>query len=828
LLIKKEEDRVGKIQNITKQKEKFPKELKLYKVLIWEINELRRGFEGQSSEELQGLSADLKERIREGEPVDELLVEAFALACEASRRVLGLRVFDVQLAGAIALHQGELVQMQTGEGKTLTAVLPAFLNGLNGRGVHILTFNDYLAGRDAGWMGPVFDFLGLSVGNIQEGMSIQERQEAYHMDITYLTAREAGFDFLRDNRCLSREDLVQREFSFAIVDEADSILVDEARVPLVIAGDMPVNREDPYQLASLIRSLDREKDYYFDEYSRDVNYTDDGLSQLENQLKLGNDDLHLPRHNQLLAALNLALQAECLLHRDVEYIIREGKVELVDEFTGRVADKRRWPYGLQTAIEAREGLEVQPEGMILGSITLQHFVKLYPKLAGMTATAVTSETEFFTFYQLEVRVIPSNRSCIRIDEPDVVFSHKEAKAQALIHEISQSHKTGRPILVGTGSVGESESLAEALRLQGISCNVLNAKNDEKEAAIVADAGALNAVTISTNMAGRGTDIRLGGKNELTRDEVLAQGGLYVIGTNLHESRRIDDQLRGRAARQGDPGSTCFFISLEDPLMERYGLKKLVPPKLWPLKQEKPLHNLIILREVARAQRIVENQNLEIRKTLFKYSTMVEEQRKILFQWRRNILLNFKIESLGLLEDVESQRYQDLIPKVGIEVLKKVEKELTLFYIDYFWTDHLAYISHIREGIHLVGYGGRDPLCEFQKLIIKAFKELQQKIDDSVLESFRNASITKDGIDKANEGLTGPSSTWTYLINDNSFQNQLVTALVGSTAFSIGAAFFVIQFHLFYIVGRVFLGIFRKIRKFFENQGRCRKIDEKHF
>ncbi len=427
-----------------KKADKYKRELKPYRQLLTKINEHRSRLERAADQQLKHMSADLIEQAHAGISLNDLLVEAFSLACEVSRRVLNLRPFDGQVAAAIAMHQGNLVEMQTGEGKTLAAVLPAYLNSLNGKGVHLLTFNDYLARRDAGWMGPIYQFLGLSVDFVQEGMRIEERQKAYASDITYVTAKEAGFDFLRDQRCMRKEDLVHRSFHFALVDEADSILIDEARVPLVIAGEVSPPQANPYDLARLVRSLDKKADYYYDEYSRDVNFTDTGLDRLENHLGCGN--LHDPENNDLLAALNLALQAELLLHRDIDYIIRDGKVELVDEFTGRVADNRRWPYGLQTAIEAKEELEIQPEGKILGSITLQHFLKLYPKIAGMTATAKISEEELITFYGLKVVVIPPNRPCIRKDYPD----------QCLCFGLLVSKYNIRVIHPDTGPVGGND------------------------------------------------------------------------------------------------------------------------------------------------------------------------------------------------------------------------------------------------------------------------------------------------------------------------------------------------------------------------------------
>ncbi|MGD2092334.1 MAG: accessory Sec system translocase SecA2 [Candidatus Aminicenantes bacterium] len=768
---------------------KFRRELKPYRQWLDPINRRRCQLRKTSDNHLKNISKDLKKPACGGTAPDELLVEAFALAGEVSQRVLQLDPFDVQVAAAVVMHQGKLAEMQTGEGKTLAAVLPLYLNALNGKGAHVLTFNDYLARRDAHWMGPIYEFLGLSVGFVQEGMTIPERQKAYAADITYLTAKEAGFDFLRDQRCLKKEDLVQRPFQFAIVDEADSILIDEARVPLVIAGEISSPPINPYHMAEMIRQLDRNIDYDTDEYAYDVNFTDHGIERMEK--KLGIENLHDPENNQVLAAVNLALQAETLLRRDIDYIIREGKIELVDEFTGRIAENRRWPYGLQNAIEAKEGLEIQPEGTILGSITLQHFLGLYPRLAGMTATAKTSEEEFETFYGLKVVVIPPHRPCIRIDHEDAVFTHKAAKRQALLREIITEHAGGRPILVGTASVEESEQLAAELRQAGIDCQVLNAKNDEAEAAIVAEAGALKAVTISTNMAGRGTDIKLGGKNRESRDPVLATGGLYVIGTNRHESRRIDNQLRGRSARQGDPGSSRFFISLEDDLILRYGVKKLIPKSQLPQTQHSPIENPMVAREIARAQRIIEGKNFEIRKTLRNYSFLVEEQRKILQQRRKNILLDK--EPLTLLASQAPERYNQLLRAVHEEILKQVEKQITLFYIDQCWTDHLEYISYIKEGIHLWEVAGKDPLVEFGKMIIKAFDDLLQGIHRSILAAFERVNITGSGIDPEREGLLGPTSTWTYLVNDSFFENPLRRTIIGSNAFGVGAALVILQY-----------------------------------
>ncbi len=751
------------------------KNLRIFESKINDIKERWLLLKNLCDRDLRKEAKKLKRAVQQGVLLQEIIIETYALACEVSWRVLKMRPFDVQIAAAIAMHQGKLIQMDTGEGKTLVAVLPAFLNSLAGKGVHVLTFNDYLARRDANWMRPIFEFMGISVGYIQEENTIKERKKAYLADVTYLTAKEAGFDFLRDQRCQKEDDVVHRPFHFAIIDEA--------RVPLVIAGDMSIKRIDLYQLAKLVDQLKANQDYETDEYSHNVNLTHIGLDKLEDRLDCGN--LYKSKNNQLLATINLALHAKLLLHRDVDYIVKNKQIELVDHFTGRITDKRRWPYGLQTAIEAKEGLRINPEGIILGSIILQHFLSMYPKLTGMTATAELAKEEFDTFYHLNVEVIPPNKPCIRKDLPDVVFTHLDAKIPVLIEEILKTHQIKRPVLVGTTSVKESEILAHLLKLKGIPCNVLNARNDELEATLIEEAGALGAITISTNMAGRGTDIRLGGKDQIDRDEVLALGGLYVIGTNLHESRRIDNQLRGRAGRQGDPGSSRFFISMEDELMIRYHLEELLSAKLRKIKQDFPFKNPLIVRKIKRAQRIVEGRTLTARKTLLQYTFMVEEQRKIIQQKRRNIL--FGREMLTLVAKRSPQKHQKYFKMFGTSLMQQVEKEITLYFIDKLWADYLLHISHLREGIHLFGLGGKSPIFEFHKVIIQDFDQMQKKTDDKIVEIFNSIEITKDGIDAEKEGLNTPSSTWTYMIDDNPFENQLVAALICNAPFTFQAA-----------------------------------------
>ena len=738
--------------------------LSFYRKVLAKIDTRGREIEGFSDSQLRELSDDLLSRARAGTAVEDLLVEAYALVREVASRVLGMRPFDEQILGGIAMHQGKLVEMQTGEGKTLVAVLPAYLNALTGQGIHVLTFNDYLARRDADWMGPAYEFLGLTVGFIQEGMSPSERQQAYRCDITYATAKEAGFDFLRDHLCTDPDDLVHRPFHMAIVDEADSILIDEARIPLVIAGSTDEVVADPYEMAQFVRKLEPDVDYNTDENGRNVYLTDSGLDRAERALRC--DNLHASENLLLVTQLHLALHAHALLRRDVDYIVRDGKVEIVDEFTGRVVEDRHWPHGLQAAVEAKEGLTIQAEGFIRGSITLIHLAKLYPKLCGMTATAQGAADEFGEFYQMPVVVIPPHKPCIRIDASDMIFATKQAKSTALIDEIATVRAAGRPILVGTCSVAESEELAEALAKRHVPCRVLNAKNDELEAEIVAEAGAPGAVTISTNMAGRGTDIRLGGKDERHREEVVALGGLYVIGTNRHESRRIDDQLRGRAARQGDPGSSRFFISLHDDLFELFGIDEALCSAYDETSHEGPIDDADVSAEIAHVQRVIEGQNLEIRKTLWQYSYVLDHQRHILHQRRQDLLTGQAVPSL--LAQRAAERYEQLLARVGPDVLTDVERQITLYHIDRHWAEHLDELSHVRDGIHLIASGSRDPLEVYHKIAGKAFCGLIERIDNSIVETFTAVEITADGIDAVKAGLKGPSSTWTYLINDHPF------------------------------------------------------------
>jgi preprotein translocase subunit SecA len=757
-----------------------------YHPLLRDINAAWNGMKNIGDEELKSMARGLKSESQSGKQPDAPVVEIFALVKETIRRVLRLEPFDEQIIGGIVLHQGKIAEMQTGEGKTLTAVFPAVLNALNGKGVHVVTFNDYLARRDAEWMGPVYTFLGMSVGHVQERMSIIDRRKAYYADITYVTAKESGFDFLRDNLCHDPANIVHREFHYAIIDEADSILVDEARIPLIIAGaserhgtETGVSRSSESVLAGLMRKLSPGDDFASDTYARNIHLTDNGLKRVEKMLSCKN--LYAPENSLLLARLHFALHAEYLLHLDKDYIVRNGKVELVDDFTGRVADKRRWPDGLQAAVEAKEQCDVQQKGVILNSITLQHFLKRYPKIGGMTATAQIAGDEFREFYNLHIVVIPQHRQSIRIDLPDRIYKTKTAKQTAIIDEIVRVHSTGRPVLVGTQDIQESADLADLLRNQGIPCEVLNAKRDEFEAHIIAQAGKSGAITISTNMAGRGTDIRLGGANEEEKERIIALGGLYVIGTNRYESLRVDNQLRGRAGRQGDPGSSRFIISLEDDLCKKYKLHELIPSRVLTDSGIPTIDNPIVRAEMNRLQRIIEGRHLEIKTTLGKYSFLIERQRKILFQKRKDNLVGKGV--LDLYRECSPDRYDVIATAAGEEPLLHLCRSISLTHLDRAWSHHLAEVEEIRECIHLRVYGKQDPLFEYNKCAIELFDVLLTAIDRDAVDAFNGITVRNGRVDVPEDHLKAPSATWTYLVNDNPFEDSFSQQLIGNVGFS---------------------------------------------
>jgi preprotein translocase subunit SecA len=757
------------------------RDLTAYRERLARISALEPTMERLTDDGLAGWAGALRARVAaEAERADAStgtpISEAFALAREAARRSLGQRPFDEQVLAGLALADGRIAEMATGEGKTLAAVAPVCLHALAGRGAHVLTFNDYLARRDAAWMGPVYERLGLSVGFVQERMSVALRQRAYAADVTYLTAKEAGFDHLRDALVLEPGERVQRAYHFGLVDEADSILIDEARIPLVIAGETGEALAGPERIAALVRTLRTGVDFDTDEHAHNIALTEAGTVRVE--AALGTGGLHVLDNVSLHAQIRHALHAEHLLKRDVDYIVRGGKVELVDESTGRVADKRHWPDGLHAAVEAKEGLRLTSEGRILGQVTLQHFLGLYPRLAGMTATAHTAAEELEAFYGLRTVVLPTHRPMIRVDQPDVVFTHAQAKRAALVEEVRGVHGQGRPVLVGTASVGESEDLAAALGEAGVPCRVLNARNDEEEAAIVAQAGAPGAVTISTNMAGRGTDIRLGGQDESRRAEVAALGGLYVIGTNRHASLRIDQQLRGRSGRQGDPGSSRFFVSLEDPLIRRYGVEQLVSARHLPPREDAPVESRLLRAEIARAQRIVEDEGFQLRRTLFGYSDIVERQRRAILRWRTSALE--RTEEPRLLAERAAEKHARLSPLVGGDVLAEVERRLTLLAIDRCWSDHLAELREMREDGVLLAFAGRFPLAEFHRQAGDSFHLLEERIEDEVVRDFERIEVTPRGVDWEREGLRGPSATWTYLVGDNPFGASGLLSPLGRT------------------------------------------------
>ena len=748
-------------------------DLSAFETRLGAINRIEPSLTSQSDRALGDRWRELRDTVALRNPTADDRNLAFALIREVASRTLGQRPFDVQIVAGLALDDGAVVEMQTGEGKTLTAVMPAALMALAGRGVHVLTFNDYLARRDAEWMGPVYRALGLSVAYVDHDMTSDERRASYRADLTYVTAKEAGFDHLRDLLVLDPSDLVHRSFHTAIVDEADSLMIDEARIPLVIAGSVDVGASNAFDFARLVRSLTPGVDFAMDEHGRDVNLTESGIEHVEQTL--GSGSLHSDANYRLLTEINCALHAHALLHRNVDYIVRNGRISIVDEFTGRVVEDRHWPDGLQAALEAKEGLEAKTHGRILGSMTLQHFLGLYPRLSGMTGTAQPAADELKQFYGVELDVIPTHRPMVRVDHPDRVFAQRDAKERALVDEVGRIHQSQRPVLVGTSSVEESERIADRMRAAGVTCQVLNAKNDEAEAQIVADAGAPGAVTISTNMAGRGTDIRLGGRDEADRDRVVALGGLYVIGTNRHESVRVDQQLRGRAGRQGDPGESRFFVSLEDDLLVRYGIRDLIPARFHADVSTTPIENPLVRREISRAQRIIEGQNFEIRRTISKYTAMVDEQHRRVMERRQDVLHEREIPDVW---QRHSDRRQSLVDAVGEVAVARAERVVLLFEIDRAWRDHLTLCADLREGIHLVRLGGQDPLTSFSTQVIKAFSDIDDRIDEAVETALTKVRVRDNQIDLAALGIKAPGSTWTYLINDDPFRDRIGALLTG--------------------------------------------------
>jgi preprotein translocase subunit SecA len=665
------------------------------------------------------------------------------LAAVIASRVLRLEMFDVQILGALALARGHIAEMQTGEGKTLAAVPAAIWYARQGRGVHVLTANDYLARRDAAWMRGIYDWFGLSVGHVSQNMPADRRRAAYQCDVTYATANEVGFDYLRDGLARSVKERVQRPFAFALIDEADSILIDEARIPLVIAGGVAGDSTLAYRADQAVAGLELHVHYSLDEFARNVQLTDAGIQRVEGFLGCGSlfDEPNLG----MLTAVQDALEAHALLRRDVDYVVKNDSIELVDEFKGRIAQNRRWPAGLQSAVEAKERVGLKKQGRILGSITVQSLAGMYERICGMTGTAATQAEEFRKVYQLPVTTIPTNRPVIRQDLPDTVYADKEARNRALVEEIRKVHETGRPILVGTASVEESEALSHRLQSAGIEHAVLNARNDEAEAAIIAQAGALAAVTVSTNMAGRGTDILLGGNPPKDRQKVVDLGGLYVIGTTRHEARRIDNQLRGRAGRQGDPGTSRFFISFDDDLLVRFGIT------------DNP--------DIDSVQRTAEGQNLEIRRTLWKYDCAAEYHRREIYGLRREVLLS---PSWSLGEMLTEEQYSELLQAAGADALEAAGRQVVLALIDELWADYLANVAELKGGIHWASWTGADPLHKFLTGEREIYADFHQCLREEIADAFRTAEIRNGAIRFRKAERMERGATWTYLSTDQPF------------------------------------------------------------
>ena len=715
---------------------------KLRRIVEQKINPLEEKMRNLSDTSLAGKTLEFKERLAKGETLDDLLPEAFAVVREASRRVLGMRHFDVQLIGGIVLHQGKIAEMSTGEGKTLVATAPTYLNALEGKGVHVITVNDYLAKRDSEWMGQVYKFLGLSVGLIVHDMDFHQRKLAYNSDITYGTNNEFGFDYLRDNMVVSLDQMVQRPLHYCLIDEVDSILIDEARTPLIISGPGQKSTDDYYRLAKCVPKLVKDEDYTIDEKQKTVAPTEAGVAKMEKLLGVKN--LYDTENLELNHLFTQALRAQTMMIRDRDYVVKDGKVIIVDEFTGRLMYGRRYSDGLHQAIEAKEGLQVERESQTLATITFQNYFRMYDKLAGMTGTAKTEEQEFIKIYGLEVVQIPTNKPIQRKDLPDVVFKSKRGKYKAVVREVLRRHKTGQPILIGTTSIEQSEELSRMLTQAGIVHNVLNAKYHELEAHIVAQAGQKGQVTIATNMAGRGTDIVLG-------EGVAELGGLAIIGTERHESRRIDNQLRGRAGRQGDPGSSQFFLSLEDDLMRIFGgdnIKKFM--EKMGLEEDEEIKSTMVSNAIRKAQKRVETRNFDIRKYVLEYDDVMNQQRKVLYEERRRILEgeDMKSQIMNMVdtlinEGLDTYANAKLYPEEWdfAGLLKYCEKyflapgEIKLEEIEDLSREEveekLKKCAH-EEGINLRSYGQRNPIVEYKVEAFDMYEEMQHAMMETII------------------------------------------------------------------------------------------------
>lgn len=768
------------------------KELKQIRVIVDKINSLEKSMESLSSANLAAKTMEFKVRLQKGETLDDILPEAFAVVREASKRVTGMRHFDVQMIGGVVLHRGKIAEMRTGEGKTLVATLPVYLNALTGKGVHVVTVNDYLARRDSEDMGRIYKALGLSVGLIVHDMDFPARRAAYAADITYGTNNEFGFDYLRDNMVVSEDQMVQRELNYCIVDEVDSILIDEARTPLIISGPGEKSTDLYRVLAGVVATMNEGEDYTLDEKQRQVAPTEAGIAKAEKMLGIGNlyDNEHgVDFSHQLMCAL----KAKALMHRDRDYVVKDGQVIIVDEFTGRLMFGRRFSEGLHQAIEAKEGVKVERESQTLATVTFQNYFRMYKKLAGMTGTAKTEEQEFQKIYNLSVVVIPTNKPMIRVDYPDVIYKTKLAKYKAAANEIEECHKSGRPVLVGTTSIAQSEELSAMLKRRGIPHNVLNAKYHEKEAEIISHAGQYGAVTIATNMAGRGTDITLG-------EGVPELGGLHIIGTERHESRRIDNQLRGRCARQGDPGSSKFFLSLEDDLMRLFGSDSIsgIMDKLG-MEDDEPIEHSLVTKSIENAQKKVEARNFSIRKHVLEYDDVMNQQREVIYaerkkilrqedlrgnikdmiekvvqrtmamyapaevyseDWDLNALINYAEEFFaprGLLtvdylqnlsreeldeylHKVAEENYKQREEAIGSELMRELENLVMLKVVDNHWMEHLDAMDMLREGVGLRAYGQKDPLVEYKFEAYDMFEAMNEAIQDDVVRYIYHVNV----------------------------------------------------------------------------------------
>ena len=760
------------------------KDIKKLQKVVAKINGFTDAIAQLSDEQLQRKTTEFKERLAKGETLDDLLPEAYAVVREASDRVLGMRHFDVQLMGGVILHQGRIAEMKTGEGKTLVATLPVYLNALTGKGVHVITVNDYLATRDSEQMGKLYNFLGLSVGLIVHGLDFNQRKEAYNADITYGTNNEYGFDYLRDNMVMRPENMVQRELNFALVDEVDSILIDEARTPLIISGVAEKPKDYYTMVSKIIPRLRAEVDYTVDEKAKNVTLTEEGVSHVEQLLGINNlaDETNM----ELAHHVNQGLRAHVIMKRDRDYVVKDGQVIIVDEFTGRLMFGRRYSEGLHQAIEAKEGVKIEKESQTLATITFQNYFRMYHKLAGMTGTAKTEEDEFRSIYGMDVVIIPTNKPVIREDRPDVVYRTQMGKYNAIVEKVVERYEAGQPVLVGTVSIQISELISEMLKRRGIPHQVLNAKYHEKEAEIVAQAGQRQTVTIATNMAGRGTDIVLG-------EGVKDLGGLYIIGTERHEARRIDNQLRGRSGRQGDPGFTQFYISLEDDLMRRFGSDNIagLMDKIG-MDDDMPIENKMISKSIETAQKRVESRNFEIRKNVLEYDNVMNQQREVIYAQRRQVLMGENmsasiqgmIESIatGILEEISAagkypeewdldllqqrmneafflqvpldkekilkmekqeveaylheialNRYHQREAELGAEQFHEIERLILLKNVDIKWMEHLDAMDQLRQGINLRAYAQRNPVDEYKN---EAFDMFQQMIAEIQYETIR--------------------------------------------------------------------------------------------